>query len=128
MSKKLSNKPIIKKFLYALFGFKIALKEEKSLVIHLIFSVLTIIISGVLKLNVIEWAIIIMLIGFVICLELINTAIENMIDMISFKYNFNAKKIKDIAAAATLVLAITSVVVGMIIFISRIVYFVNNGY
>lgn len=128
MSNKLSDKPIIRKFLYALFGFKIALKEEKSLIIHLIFSVLTIIVSAILKISVIEWAIIIMLIGFVICLELINTAIENMIDMISFKYNFNAKKIKDIAAAATLVLAITSVIVGLIIFISRIIYFVNNGY
>lgn len=128
MNKKIFNKPFIRKFIYAFFGFKIALKEEKSLIVHLVFSILAIIVSGVLKISVTQWAIVIVLIGFVICLELINTAIENMIDMISFKYNFNAKKIKDIAAAATLVLAITSIIVGSIIFISRIIYFINNGY
>jgi undecaprenol kinase/diacylglycerol kinase (ATP) len=54
-------------------------------------------------------------------MELLNTAIENLVDIIAFKYNYNAKKIKDISAAATLILTITSVIVGLIIFIPKII-------
>jgi undecaprenol kinase/diacylglycerol kinase (ATP) len=54
-------------------------------------------------------------------MELLNTAIENLVDIIAFKYNYNAKKIKDISAAAALILTITSVIVGLIIFIPKII-------
>lgn len=57
-----------------------------------------------------------------------NTAIENVVDMVSFKFNFNAKKIKDVSAAATLVLAITAIIIGLLIFIPQIVLFAQNGY
>jgi len=67
-------------------------------------------------------------IGLVISSELMNTAIENVVDMVAFKYNFNAKKIKDIAAAATLVLAIIAIAVGLLLFVPRIVTFAKFGY
>jgi undecaprenol kinase/diacylglycerol kinase (ATP) len=60
-------------------------------------------------------------IGTIIGMELINTAVENLVDVVSFKYNYNAKKIKDVSAAATLVLTITAVAVGLIIFIPHII-------
>jgi len=63
------------------------------------------------------------MIGVIVGTELLNTAIENLVDMISFKYNYNAKKIKDVSAAATLILTITAVVVGLIIFIPHIIEF-----
>lgn len=49
--------------------------------------------------------------------ELINTAIENLTDMVSFKFSYNAKKIKDVSAAAILVLSIMSIVVCLMVLI-----------
>ena len=125
---KLKNKPIVRKFAYALYGLKTSLKEEKSLVIHLVIAILTFIISGVLKINITQWAIVVTMVGVVISSELMNTAIENTVDLISFKYNINVKKIKDIAAAATFILALAAIVVGLLIFVSRIIEMVQRGY
>jgi undecaprenol kinase/diacylglycerol kinase (ATP) len=57
----------------------------------------------------------------VIGMELLNTAIENLVDIVAFKYNYNAKKIKDISAAATLIMTITSIALGLIIFMPKII-------
>ncbi len=121
-------KRTFRKFSYAVRGFVLSLKEEKSLVVHSIFGIITLIVSAILQLSPIKWAIIIFLIGLVISSELMNTAIENVVDMVSFKFNFNAKKIKDVSAAATLVLAITAIIIGLLIFIPQIVLFAQNGY
>lgn len=121
-------KRTFRKFSYAVRGFVLSLKEEKSLVVHSIFGIITLIVSAILQLSPIKWAIIIFLIGLIISSELMNTAIENVVDMVSFKFNFNAKKIKDVSAAATLVLAITAIIIGLLIFIPQIVLFAQNGY
>jgi undecaprenol kinase/diacylglycerol kinase (ATP) len=73
------------------------------------------------QMSPIDWAVIVLVIGIVIGMEILNTAIENIVDVVSFKYNYNAKKIKDVSAAATLVLTITSIAVGLIIFIPKII-------
>lgn len=128
VEKKKHSKAIFRKFSYAFRGLFISLKEERSLVIHLIFATLAIIIGIILQLAPVSWAILILTIGLVVSSELMNTAIENVVDMVAFKYNFNAKKIKDIAAAATLVLAVIAIVVGLLLFIPRIVTFIQHGY
>lgn len=117
-----------KKFLYAFRGIFSTLKEEKSFIFHLISALVAIVISAVLKIDMISWAVIVIIISVIIAVELINTAIENLIDMISFKYNFNARKIKDIAAAATLVVSSGALVSSLFIFIPRIIWFIQNGY
>ena len=66
------------------------------------------------------------MISIIIGMELLNTAIENLVDIIMFEYNASAKKIKDISAAATLILTLASVVVGLIIFIPKIVEYFNG--
>ena len=119
---------LLRKFGYAITGLRTSIKEEKSLVIHLIIAFLTLIAGMILQLNTISWAIIIVVIAIVISSELINTTIENLVDMVSFKFNFNAKKIKDVAAASTLILAICAIIVAFLIFIPRIIEFANFGY
>ncbi len=52
--------------------------------------------------------------------ELINTAIENLTDMVSFKFSYNAKKIKDVAAAAMLILSIMSIIVCLMVLIKAL--------
>ncbi|MDE7433776.1 MAG: diacylglycerol kinase family protein [Mycoplasmoidaceae bacterium] len=54
-------------------------------------------------------------------MELLNTAIENVVDVVTFEYNEKAKKIKDVSAAATLILTIAAVIVGLLIFIPKII-------
>ena len=52
--------------------------------------------------------------------ELINTAIENLTDMVSFKFSYNAKKIKDVAAAAMLIFSFLSIIVSLMILIKAL--------
>lgn len=115
-----------KKFGYAFKGLWTTLKEEKSFMIEVIIAFATITIGILLNLSIDKWPIIILTIGFVISSELLNTAVENVVDMVAFKYNLKAEKIKNISAAATLIFAIASLIVGLIIFIPQIVGLANG--
>lgn len=126
--KKRLKGALIRKFVYAFYGIKTSLKEEKSLVIHSFAAAAAIILAGALKVNTTGWAIIVICIGLIMGLELINTAIENVVDMVAFKYNFNAKKIKDVAAAATLILALAALAAGLLVFIPQIILIAHEGY
>lgn len=131
MTTATSNKwtSLVKKFKYAFRGLGSAIKEEKSLVIHIIVSILVLIVAGIIHkyMSIYDWIILIVVIFLVIVMELVNTAIENLVDTVSFKYNIKAKKIKDIAAAATLLFAIMAIIVGMLIFIPKFIEIVNSG-
>lgn len=122
-SNDLLSRKVRFKFKNAFSGLFYSLKEEISLVIHFIIAAIIIVLAGILheKMSWSDWAIIVLVIGFVISLELINTAIENIVDMVSFKFNMNAKKIKDISAAAILVMSISAIIVGLIILIPKII-------
>ena len=79
-------------------------------------------IAGIiLKINVIEWIICIILFAIVISAELFNTAIETVVNMITMEKNEKAKIAKDVSAGAVLVTAIGSAIVGLIIFIPKVV-------
>ena len=114
------EKNIINSFKYAFEGIFTALKAEKNMKIHFIIMILVIILGIILKISRIEWIICIILFGFVISLELVNTAIENAVDLITQEINPKAKIIKDVSAGAVLVAAITAVIAGLIIFIPKI--------
>ncbi len=113
----------LKKFGYAFKGIYISLKEESSLVVHFVIGTIVMILGIILndRMSYIDWSIVVLLVAIIIGMELLNTAIENIIDVVMFEYNVNAKKIKDISAAATLVLTIASVVIGLVIFIPKII-------
>lgn len=117
-----------RKFKYALKGLYFSIKEEKSLVIHLIVSSIVLIVSGIINnyMEIIDWILVVIVIAIVIGVELINTAIENVVDMVAFKFNFNARKIKDISAAAALVFSIMAVVVGLLIYIPKIILIIQG--
>lgn len=117
-----------RKFKYAFRGLFVAIKEEKSLMVDLIFSVVVLIIAAVIndKMQTIDWIVLTMVISLVIGMELINTAIENLVDTISFKYNIDASKIKDTAAATALVFSLMAIIVGLLIFIPKFIDIFNN--
>ena len=110
-------KKIKYKFIYALRGLWIAIIEEQSLWVHIFVLLLLIGFGTYFRISLTDWAILVITAAVVISFEILNTSIESLVDMIAFEYNLKVKKIKDIAAAATLVSAIFAVVVGLLIFV-----------
>jgi undecaprenol kinase len=107
----------LKSFKYASMGILHAFKTEQNIRIHSVIGVIVCTAAFLLKVSGIEWIIIVFLIGGMISLELINTAIERTIDLITDReYYLLAKQAKDLAAGAVLIYAIASVIIGIIIF------------
>lgn len=106
-------------FKYAFHGIIYAIRTQQNLRIHLISATMVIIAGFIFDLHRIEWLILILCIGFVICAELFNTAIESLADEVEPDYNPRIKIVKDLAAAAVFVSAIVSAIIGLIIFIPK---------
>lgn len=115
------KKNLLKSFKYAFEGIITGIKEEKNMKIHITIMILVIIFGIILKIDKIEWIICIILFGFVISLELVNTAIENTVDLVTIEKMPKAKIAKDVAAGAVLIAAITSAIIGLIIFAPKII-------
>lgn len=122
--KMFSLKRLLKSFKYAFNGIKEALSTEQNLVIHMSVLVIVIILSILFKITKMEFLIIILVSGMVISLEMVNTAIENTVD-ISKKYSKEAKIAKDCGSGAVLISAITSIIIGLIIFIPKIILIIK---
>ncbi|MBI2597189.1 diacylglycerol kinase family protein [Candidatus Daviesbacteria bacterium] len=113
MTKKFS----ILSFKLALEGFIAALKEEPNLKFHLLAGLIVVLAAFYFKVSKNDWIFLIILIGFVISIELTNTAIEAVVDAFTDKEHPGAKLAKDISAGAVLVAAVTAAVLGIIIFL-----------
>lgn len=98
----MKNKKILKSFKYAFNGIIKSFKTEKNMKFHILMMVLVIIAGTLLKISKIEWIICVILFALVISAELINTAIETIVDMITMEKNEKAKIAKDVAAGAVL--------------------------
>ena len=116
----MKKKNILYSFKYAFNGIISSIKKERNMKIHISIMILVILLGIILKIQKIEWIICIILFGLVISLEMINTSIEIVVDMVMPNKNENAKNAKDISAGAVLIVAITSLTIGLIIFIPKI--------
>lgn len=105
---------------FALTGLLHAVRGQPNLRIHVIVATLAVITGFVLRISRVEWAVIALLVAMVIALELLNTAIEAVVDLASPTFHPLAKAAKDTAAAAILVAALGSVVTGLLIFLPRL--------
>lgn len=120
MNDKWKNKNFISALKNAFNGIKYTFKTQRNLKIQAIISIIVIFISFLLKITYIEWVIIALVIFMVFFSELFNTTIETIVDMITTEYNENAKIAKDIAAGAVTLVSAASVVVGVLIFLPKI--------
>ena len=118
---KKSKPSLLKSVHYAFQGIKVNILTERNLAIHFCVMLLVIVCGFTFKISTTEWLICILLFGFVITLELMNTAIETAIDICKPEINPKAKLAKDTAAGAVLVVAIVAVIVGIIIFGPKII-------
>ncbi len=111
----------IKSFKYAINGLKFVFATQTNFKIHLTAASLALILAILLKIKLIEWAILTFTIFLVLICETINTVIEQIMDYLSPDFNKQVGVIKDIAAAAVLLSAIMAVVEGFIIFLPKLI-------
>lgn len=119
-SVRFSLKMRLKSIRFAINGLHSLLRFEHNSRIHLLATIIAVIIGIILKLNSTEWSLIIIVTGIVFITELINSALESLCDIIEPEWNEPIRKAKDYSAAAVLVAAIISILVGCIIFIPKI--------
>ena len=106
---------------HAMDGIQYTTTHERNFRIELSFAILVTIMSYLLKVSIIEWCILILTIGIVLALELINTSIERTVDLVTKDYLELAKNAKDIAAGAVFVMSMFSVIIGVLIFLPKII-------
>ena len=119
--KKFSLKARLRSFSFAFAGIFAVLKTQHNFWIHLLAATIVILAGFVFGLTRMEWVIITLTIGFVLSAEIMNSAIEYLVDLLSPQHNPKAGLIKDVAAAAVLVSAIAAAIVGLLIFIPKII-------
>lgn len=112
----MQNNKIHNSFGFALAGIIYALKDSRNLKIHVSIASLVLVASFLLGLTKPDKIIILLVIILVIASEMINTAIEEMVDLITNEHKEEAKRAKDVAAGMVLVAAIGAIIVGVVIF------------
>lgn len=107
---------------YAAKGVKYTLSTQVNIWVHLLIAVVVLVLAYFLHFTPNQFMILIVIIGFVIVAELYNTAIEEMTNLLSPEFNPQAGVVKDIAAGAVLVAALTAAIVGSWLFIPAIIH------
>lgn len=120
MENKWKNPNFFQSLKNALNGIKEIIKTGRNIKIQIVFAIFAVIMGIVLKINNIEALILVLTIFFVIVSEFMNTAIEMLADLYSTEYNEKIKILKDIGAGAVALSAIASVIVGIIMFLPKI--------
>ena len=109
-------KALRKSFKYALNGIFTALKICRNLKIHYFIAIIAVIAGFYFDITHLEFAVILLTITLVVTLEMINTAIEKVVDLLTEKYHLLALIAKDISAGAVLIASIMAFVIGALIF------------
>jgi undecaprenol kinase len=117
---KYKNNNVWAAFKNAFLGFRYALITENNFKFHFIISFFVIFAGWIFHLSISEWCLILLTVTAVLVAELLNTAIEYTVDIASPEKRDLARRAKDVSAAAVLVTATCSVVVGLLIFLPKI--------
>ncbi len=119
--KKKGLKRFIASFKYSIQGLKVAYRDEQSMWIHLVITILAVIAGFWLNISAYEWLIVVILIVLVLGAELINTAIEAVVDLVTEEYHELAKYAKDLASASVFIYSMLSLIGGAIIFVPKLI-------
>lgn len=118
--KKRKKQDIIQSFNVAIEGIIETIRTERNMKFHSFCAVLVVILTVFLGVSRIELIVLVTSVSFVLVAELLNTAIESFVDLVSPEYNILAKKAKDVGAGAVFLAATNSVVVGYLVFHNKI--------
>ncbi len=111
----------IKSFSFAIEGIATFFKTQHNAWIHAIAAIVVVVLGFVLDVNATEWCLLIVAIALVLLAEMLNTAIEFLTDLASPNHHPLAKKVKDVAAGSVLFAALASVIIGMIVFVPKVI-------
>jgi undecaprenol kinase len=114
---------LCKSFAYAFRGLFKIFRAEQNLQIHAIVAIIIIVLGFIFKIKPLEWCALLIMIALVILMEMINSAIERMVDILKPRIHEHVRETKDIMAAAVMIASILAVAVGLIIFIPHILAF-----
>ena len=109
-----------KSFLFAIQGFRTAVATERNIKVMLAVGACAVVVGIFCGLDLLSWAVILLCCGVVITAELLNTAVETVVDLVSPEFHPLAGRAKDIAAAAVWVLSVLVAVVGVLVFANAI--------
>ena len=110
---------------HAIDGIEYAVNHERNVKIEILFGILVSIAGFLFHISIFEWLVILLTIAMVITLEFINTAIERVVDLVTTDYKELAKSAKDVAAGAVLFMSLFSVIIGMVIFLPKVIEVFN---
>jgi undecaprenol kinase len=113
-------------FKFALSGIRVSFIKEKNLKFHFIFGLFVIVLGVIFNLTPTEWMFVLIAVLGMMVVEMINTSIERVVDLVTEQYHPLAKQAKDIAAGAVLIYAILSVLIGIIIFFPKILVLIQR--
>ena len=108
-------------FKYAFSGLRYVIISQRNAWIHAAITLLVVILAAVLKLTLQDWGILLLAIGLVWTAEIFNTALEALVDLVSPQPHPLAKIVKDTSAAAVLVSAIISILIGLLILLPPLI-------
>jgi diacylglycerol kinase len=114
-------------FKHAFNGYKVVFRSEHNAWIHIAMSFAAIALSFYLEVSNSEWIAVVLCIGIVISAEIFNTAIEHIANFIQPNQDIKIKHIKDLGAAGVFTTALASFIVGLIIFLPKIMLLIQNG-
>ncbi len=118
---KFSIRKRLASFKYAFSGLGSLIKHEHNARLHLVAALLAIAMGFILAISPVEWMILVLIIAMVFITEILNSAIESLSDYVSPEYSEIIKRVKDYCAATVLIAAITSVIVGLMIFLPKVI-------
>ena len=108
---------LLRSFKYAFLGIGRCIKNERNMRIHLVMALYALYFSTYYDFTRVQYAVLFAVFALMFFAEMVNTAVEELVDINSERFNFKAKAAKDIAAGAVLVRAIFSLIVGLLFFV-----------
>lgn len=106
---------------YALCGIKYVFESQRNIRIQLVIMIIVYIAGFILNISSNEWLILILISTIILTLEIINTALEEVVNLVTEEYRKTAKHAKDTAAGAVLTASFFAIIIGLIIFIPKII-------
>ncbi|MGO4887223.1 diacylglycerol kinase family protein [Anaerobacillus sp. MEB173] len=116
----------VKSFAYAWAGLGNVIKYEQNMRIHLVISVIVIFLSFILAIPTTHQILLLIVIGVVLSLEIMNTAIERVVDLVTAEYHPLAKVAKDVSAGAVLLFSMIAMIVGLYIFYGPFIHWIKS--
>ncbi|WP_100406758.1 diacylglycerol kinase family protein [Bacillus solitudinis] len=113
-------KRLLRSFGYAYTGLRYVFKYEQNMQVHIVTATVVLILAAILRLPLLHWLILLLVIAGMFSLEIMNTAIERTVDLVTNEFHPLAKRAKDIAAAAVFVYCMFAVIIGILIFLPSI--------